>query len=483
MKHYTAPLQTKDIPNILAMRYASSTMRNIWSESGKILSERELWIAVMKAQRELGLSIPLEAIQAYEAVKEQIDLSSIRARDRKLRHDVKARIEEFCALAGYEHIHKGLTSRDLTDNVEQLQIVKSLKYLRIKAIAALAAIALHALEFQDLVLAARTHNVVAQPTTLGKRFAMFGQELLIALERLDQLIERYPLRGLKGAVGTLLDQKTLFADDSKKVDRLQKSLLKHLGFKNLLNAVGQVYPRSMDFDVVTALHQLGSGPSSFCKTLRLMAGQGLFSEGFQKDQVGSSSMPHKMNSRNCERVNGLQVILSGYVTMTSFLSGDQWNEGDVSCSVVRRVVLPDSFFAMDGLFETFLTILQEMKVFPERIRLEVDQVTPFLSSTTLLMKAVQKGIGREEAHQLLKKHSTNVMEDLLKGRIERNDLVSRLGQDERFPFSEKEIIAILADPKNFIGEATSQVQEFSKNVEDWIRKFPDSKGLQPEPLV
>ena len=458
-------------------------MRDIWSEAGKILSERELWIAVMKAQRELGLAIPEEAVAAYENVKDQIDLASIRARDKKLRHDVKARIEEFCSLAGQEHIHKGLTSRDLTDNVEQLQIVKSLKYLRVKAIAALEALSNRAVEFQTLVLAARTHNVVAQPTTLGKRFAMFGQELLIALERLDQLIERYPLRGLKGAVGTLLDQKTLFSDDSKKVERLQKSLLKHLGFKNLLNAVGQVYPRSLDFDVVSALQQLGAGPSSFCKTLRLMAGQGLISEGFQKDQVGSSAMPHKMNSRNCERVNGLQVILSGHVTMASFLSGDQWNEGDVSCSVVRRVVLPDAFFAMDGLLETFLTILQEMKVFPERIRLEVEQVIPFLSSTTLLMKAVQKGIGREEAHQLLKKHSTDVMEDLLKGRIEKNDLVSRLGQDERFPLSEKDIVAIFADPKNFIGVADAQVQEFAKTVSAWAARFPESETLRPESLV
>jgi adenylosuccinate lyase len=367
--------------------------------------------------------------------------------------------------------------------VEQLQIIKSLKYLRIKIITALQAIAHRALEFKSLVIAARTHNVVAQPTTLGKRFAMFGQELLIALERLDQLIERYPLRGLKGAVGTLLDQKTLFANDSVKVERLQKLLLKHLKFKNLLNAVGQVYPRSLDFDVVSALQQLGAGPSSFCKTLRLMAGQALISEGFQKDQIGSSAMPHKMNSRNCERVNGLQVILSGHVAMTSFLSGDQWNEGDVSCSVVRRVVLPDSFFAIDGLLETFLTILQEMKVFPERIRLEVEQVTPFLASTTLLMKAVQKGIGREKAHHLLKKHSTDVIEDLLKGRIEKNDLVSRLGQDKDFPLSEKEIVAIFSDPTNFIGEATVQVQKFAKHVDAWVKKFPDSKTLKPEPLL
>ena len=201
------------IPDVLAQRYASVAMCEIWSESGRILLEREFWIAVMKAQQELGVAIPTEAIAAYEQVKEQIDLPRIEKRERLLRHDVKARIEEFCHLAGHEHIHKGMTSRDLTDNVEQLQIVRSLQLIRVKYVASLHALARWAERYQSLMLVARTHFVPAQPTTLGKRMAMFGQEMLLAFDRLETLVDSYPMRGLQGAVGTRLDQWILLENE------------------------------------------------------------------------------------------------------------------------------------------------------------------------------------------------------------------------------------------------------------------------------
>src|SRR5476649_784753 len=307
----------------------------------------------MKAQRDLGVPIPADAIKDYERVKGLINLESIAKRERVTLHDVKSRIEEFSDLAHRQFIHLGLTSRDLTENVEQLQVFRSLKVVQFKAAAALLALSRQAAAYRDLMITGRTHNVPAQPTTLGKRFAMFGQELLAAHTRLDELAARYPVRGLKGAVGTQLDQLTLFGGDAAKVARLESRVLAHLGFRHTLGAVGQVYPRSLDFEVVSALHQVGAAAASFATTLRLMAGQGLLTEGFQKGQVGSSAMPHKVNARNCERVCGLSTVLSGYVAMTAALAGHQWNEGDVSCSVVRRVALPDAFYALDGLLETF----------------------------------------------------------------------------------------------------------------------------------
>ena len=472
-----------NIKNVLADRYASKAMCDIWSEEGKVLLEREFWISVMKAQKELGIDIPGEAIEAYERVKSKIDLGSIREREKKLRHDVKSRIEEFCSLAGFEHIHKGLTSRDLTDNVEQLQILQSLKLTRLKMAAALSLLAQKAEEFKTLLITARTHNVAAQPTTLGKRFAMFGEDLLQAYGRIENLIERYPLRGVKGAIGTLLDVKTLFGNDREKLSKFQGLIARNLGFSQVLNATGQVYPRSLDFEVVSMLHQASSGPSSFCKTLRLMAGHELMSEGFQKGQVGSSAMPHKMNSRNCERVNGFQVILGGYADMASRLAGDQWNEGDVSCSVVRRVMLPDSFFALDGLFETFLTILSEMRVFKEVIETEASRYLPFLLSTTILMEAVKAGAGREEAHEAIKKHSLAVIEDLRLGRILKNDLPARLASDPGFPLKEKEISAIFSRQENLLGEAISQVENFSGSVNGILKKIPEAARVKPGQLL
>ena len=384
------------IPDILAERYASKEIKQIWSAEGKILLERDLWIAVMKAQKELGLDIPQEAIDAYERVKNNIRIDEINKREKITRHDVKARIEEFCSLAGFEHIHKGMTSRDLTECVEQLQCYKSLEVIRTKAVAALSLLSKKAFAYKGEIIAARTHNVIAQLTTFGKRLAEFGEDFLRAVENVQSLIDSYPVRGIKGAVGTQLDQLTLFDGNADKAVLLDEKIRKFLGIGRAFGATGQVYPRTLDYEVASRLYQLASGPSSFAKTLRIMAGAELASEGFAKGQTGSSAMPHKMNSRSCERINGFHVILRGFAEMAAGLAGDQWNEGDVSCSVVRRVMLPGMFFAIDGLLETFITVLNQMKVNSAVIAAECRKYMPFLLTTTVMMNAVKKGMGRED---------------------------------------------------------------------------------------
>ena len=367
--------------NVLSNRYASPEMARLWSAEHKIVLERQLWIAVMRAQRDLGVDIPEEAIAAYEAVVDQVNLESIADRERVTRHDVKARIEEFNALAGHEHIHKGMTSRDLTENVEQLQIYRSLELVRGRALAVLNAVGNRAAEYRSLVMAGRSHNVAAQATTLGKRFASAADEMLVALDRVEDLLGRYPLRGIKGPMGTAQDMLDLVGGDEAKLNQLERAIAKHLGFERIFDSVGQIYPRSLDFDAISALVQLGAGPSSLATTIRLMAGNETVTEGFKEGQVGSSAMPHKMNARSCERVGGFQVILRGYLTMVGDLAGQQWNEGDVFCSVVRRVALPDAFFAIDGMMETFLTVLAEFGAFPAMITRELDRYLPFLATT------------------------------------------------------------------------------------------------------
>lgn len=467
------------IPNVLAERYASPEMAALWSATGKVRLEREFWIAVLKGQRDLGLSVPEGAIEAYESVIDQVDLEDIRQREAVTRHDVKARIESFCALAGCEQIHKGMTSRDLTENVEQLQVLKSLEIIRAKTVTVLHRMAELADRTRDQVMTARTHNVAAQPTTLGKRIAMFGQELLMALDRLDHLRERYPFRGLKGAVGTQLDQLTLFGGDLRKVEELEQRILSHLGCEHALGNVGQVYPRSLDFDVISALVQAASGPGSFAKTLRIMAGHETASEGFAKGQVGSSAMPHKMNSRSCERVNGFHVLLKGYLGMAEGLAGDQWNEGDVSCSVVRRVMLPDAFFAMDGLYETFLTILKQFTAYPAVIDRENQHYFPFLATTTLLMRAVQAGAGREEAHEAIKEHAVATVLDLRNGSISSNDLAQRLGNDSRLGLDIESVRSVIADAASLTGAAQRQIDTFLENVRTWEQRFPNALHYEP----
>ncbi len=471
------------ISNVLAERYATPSMKAIWSTEGKIRLERELWIAVMKAQRTLGLDIPAEAIADYEKVRDQVDLDDIMRRERITRHDVKARIEQFCELAGHEHIHKGMTSRDLTENVEQLQIFRSLQAVRFKAAAVLHQLAARAEADASLPLTARTHNVAAQLTTAGKRWAMFGEEMSGAFESLDHLISTYPVRGLKGAVGTQLDQLSLFDGDAALALRLEDEVVRHLGISRKFTSVGQVYPRSLDLRVVSCLCDLASGPSSFAKTLRLMAGHELASEGFAKGQTGSSAMPHKMNSRSCERVNGFHTILKGHVTMASGLAGDQWNEGDVSCSVVRRVMLPDAFFALDGLLETFLTILAQMDVFPASVDRENRRYLPFLLSTTFMMQAVKSGVGRETAHEVIKEHAVATAKALRNGEIPQNDLMDRLATDPRLGLTRAELEDAFTRGQANAGAALAQTASTVARLREFAATVPRAAAYAPGDIL
>jgi len=471
------------IPDVLAARYASVDMTRIWSPEHKVVLERRLWLAVLDAQRSLGMEVSQQVVDDYRSVIDNVDLESIAARERVTRHDVKARIEEFCALAGHEHIHRGMTSRDLTENVEQLQVRSSMMLVRDKAVATLARLASLASEHATLVMAARSHNVAAQATTLGKRFATAADELLIAFDRVENLLDRYPLRGIKGPVGTSQDMLDLLGGDASKVAELELEISRHLGFENLLDSVGQVYPRSLDYDAASALVQLAAGPSSLATTMRLMAGHELVTEGFKPGQVGSSAMPHKMNTRSCERVNGFAVILRGYATMLGELAGDQWNEGDVSCSVVRRVALADAFFAIDGLFETFLTVLDEFGVFPAVVQRELERYLPFLSTTKVLMASVRAGVGRETAHEVIKEHAVAVALEMREKGAERNDLLARLAADERLGLSASDLDSVVAEPLSFTGTALDQVNAVVRRVTTVVADHHEAAQYRPSDIV
>jgi adenylosuccinate lyase len=303
----------------------------------------------------------------------------------------------------------------------------------------------------------RSHNVAAQVTTLGKRFATCAQELLFSLASLDELINRLPLRGLKGPVGTGQDQISLLGS-IKDLSKLEERLAQQYGFENTLSSVGQIYPRSIDFEVVSKLLQIASAPSSMATTIRLMSGFGLVSEGFKSGQIGSSAMPHKMNARSSERINGMTVLLRGYVTMASELAGDQWNEGDVSCSVVRRVMIPDAFYTIDGLLHTFMTVLTEFGIYEANINNELAEQLPFLATSQILTELVKKGIGREIAHEVIKKHATTAIA---------SNFFKSLSTEKDFPLSIEQLNDLIKDPALFAGGAIDQ----SRQITDEIKKI------------
>lgn len=458
--------------SVLANRYASKEMREIWSPENKIKAERRLWIEVMRFQAK-ALNIPAEVIAKYESVIEKIDLASIDEREKKSRHDVKARIDEFNALAGHEYIHLGMTSRDLTENIEAAQILSALKLTQERSAALLFQLGEKAKKYKGLAIVGRSHNVPAQLTTLGKKFATVAEELLFAFERLSNLIERYPLRGFKGPVGTSQDMSDLLGSASE----IEASISKSLGFSRTLDSTGQVYPRSFDFDVISALVQLSAAPSNLATSFRLMAGLELVSEGFAPNQVGSSAMPHKMNSRSCERINGLAVVLRGYLSMISEVSGDQWNEGDVSDSVVRRVALSDAFFAIDAIIETTLTVLNEFGVFEGNIKREIEEQLPFLATTKILMAAVKAGAGRESAHEALKELSTKAL--IAKRHGNPYSLITSIAEDPRIPLDQGALEELISNPSDFIGEAASQTERVIARIAAAIKPFPGASGYTP----
>jgi adenylosuccinate lyase len=437
-------------PNVLATRYATKEMVAIFDPINKIINERKFWITILKLQQKAGLPITDSDIKAYEKVIEKVDLGSIDKREIKTRHDVKARIEEFNALAGIEKIHIGLTSRDLTENIELIQVKAGLELIEHRVLQTLFLLSEKVSQYEKTYMVGKSHNVAAQVTTLGKRFASCAEELLFAHTALKELIARLPLRGIKGPVGTSQD---IIDAMGKDFATLEKSISVEFGFENTWSSVGQIYPRSVDFEVVSKLLQIASAPSSMATTIRLMAGAGLVSEGFKAGQVGSSAMPHKMNSRSSERISGMMVLLRGYNTMAADLAGDQWNEGDVSCSVVRRVVIPDSFYALDGLLHTFMTILQEFGVFEDKVKAELEEQLPILATSKILMECVKAGMGREVAHQLIKKHS-----------ITSTNFFKALAGEKDFPLSLDQLKDLIKDPSDFVGMAAEQSRIVAKKI-------------------
>ena len=458
-------------------RYASPEMLKIWSAENKFKRERELWIAVMRAQAKVGLEIPEKAIKDYEAKINHIDLSSISEREKSLKHDVKARIEEFNHLAGHQYIHLGLTSRDVTENVELMLIKESLELTRFKSISFLAALGKRIREHRETPMVARTHNVPAQVTTLGKKFSVWAEEQIFALKHLDNLVERLEFRGIKGAVGTATDMSLLLGEA---LSSFEKEFMHFFGDDKVMNSSSQVYPRSIDFEVVATLVQLAAAANNLALNVRLLAGLGHVHEAFSKSQVGSSAMPHKMNPRLSERINSLFSVLRGYLAMVENLVGNQWNEGDVSCSATRRAAISGSFLVLDGIIDTAIDVIDGLAVSTTSITKELNEEMPLIASSAYLMLMVEKGASREVAHKQLaealriyREGGNNRREDLIRALIFASDSLLR----------EKELLEILSNPISLSGLAVSQCDAVISEIDAWATKESGAAEYQPRQSI
>ena len=465
-------------PDVLASRYASSGIKALWGPHRKTEGLRDLWTEIMHSQHDLGLSFPPGAIESYERVRDIIDLERIDELDLAMRHDVMAQLRAFNELAGHECAHEGLTSRDETDNTEQYQIRESMVYERDKSAAVLARMGALARQYATLDIAGRSHMAPGQTTTHGKRIANHARELLLALQGLEEFLARYPLRGIKGAMGTQQDMLDILSGDPAKVAALDERIREHLGFGALLDSVGQVYPRTLDLEVLDILVRIASACNNFALTVRLMAGLGLAHEGRKKGQKGSSAMPHKKNARTSERITGLRASLCGFRTMIECVAGNQWFEGDVSCSVPRRLAFPGAFFALDGLYEALLTVLDEMELFPKLIARELAFFQPFLSTTSFLMAAVAADMGRETAYDIIQRHAMDAAAQIEQGG--ENTLVERLAHEAEFPLDLVAIQNIVARANH--GLAAEHIANVCADIDAYVARYPKMAEYNPEPL-
>jgi adenylosuccinate lyase len=319
--------------------------------------------------------------------------------------------------------------------------------------------------------------VPAQVTTLGKRFATWGEELLYAYFRLQEVVASYPLRGVSGAVGTGNDLSAVLGGKPERYQSFQEVIREHLQAERTMASTGQIYPRSLDFHVVSTLSLIAAAPSSFATTIRLLAGAGLVSEGFGQGQVGSSAMPHKMNARSCERINGLNVVLKGFVSMLSDLTGTQWYEGDVSCSVVRRIALPNSFYAIDGLLDTTIRVSDELNIYEDAFVADLADELPLLATGRIMAAAVKAGVGREDAHEIIGEQARALLVARRSG--EGFSLARALAKDERLRLSESAINEIIDSTSDSLGLAADQVAQVVEAIASLIALHPSWVKYQP----
>jgi adenylosuccinate lyase len=315
----------------------------------------------------------------------------------------------------------------------------------------------------------RTHNVPAQSTTLGRRFAYWSEEFLLALENLNHVYKNYKIKGIKGALGTGSDLKLILGT---KWNSVEKEIGKELGIESILTAPSQIYPRSLDFQVVSSLVQLAAPVASIATNVRLMAGLGLINEGRSSDQIGSSAMPHKNNPRLCERIGGLYILLKGYLSMISEITGNQWNEGDVSESVVRRVALAESFYAIDATLRTMRKVLMELEVNEQEIALEIETELQYLLSSEVLVMATKKGKGREAAHQI-------ILECARKSKLSGKDsFFDLLARDGALNLSLTELEDLISRLEINVGDAPEQAQKVLEQIKSEISKLAEFKDIK-----
>eukprot|EP00968_Pinguiococcus_pyrenoidosus_P020517 scaffold2429_cov263-Pinguiococcus_pyrenoidosus.AAC.3 len=453
-----AAMKTYEHP--LVARYSTKEMSLIFSPFNKFVTWRKLWIALARAEKELGVDISDEQIQAMEANVDNIDWALAEAKEKEFRHDVMAHVHTFGAACPIAKgiIHAGATSCYVGDNTDLIQMREALSLLRRKLVQLLDVMRQFAVEHKDLPTLGFTHYQPAQLTTVGKRCCLWMQELYLDLEEVERLIDWLPMRGVKGTTGTQASFLDLLGGDHDKVKQLNDKVCLAMGFSRAIPVSGQTYTRKIDFMVLSALSGIGQSATKMCGDIRLLANLKEIEEPFGKKQIGSSAMAYKRNPMRSERCCSLARHLMTLVTSAGQTAANQWFERTLDDSAVRRIILPEAFLAADVIVGLLTNITDGLQVWPNVIRSHVLAELPFMATENILMECLKHGGDRQELHEAIREASMEAGR-VVKERGEPNDLLERLQKDSRFA-AVHDSLSDLVDPSKFTGRASQQVDEF-----------------------
>lgn len=434
--------------NPLTARYAGAEMSHIFSDDHKFGLWRRLWLALARSEQKLGLAVSDAQLQELAAHLDDIDYETAAAKERELRHDVMAHIHawgEQCPLAR-PIIHLGATSAYVGDNTDIIRMKEGLLLLRRRLLAVMAALADFAERHKDLECLAYTHYQPAQPTTVGKRACLWLQDLTFDLERLDHQLSTLRLLGCKGATGTAASFLHLFAGDSDKVRRLEELIAEEMGFDGCYDVSGQTYSRKVDYNVLSVLCGVAQSAAKFANDVRLLCHEGELAEPFESHQVGSSAMAYKRNPMRCERMDSLARFIIAAAANPAYTAATQWLERTLDDSANKRISVAEAFLAADGLLALYANVAGGLRVFPAVIARHLRSELPFMATENILMRAVEQGGDRQDAHEAIREHALAAKEAMAARGID-NDLLDRLAADARLGLSRQELDRVLAESR------------------------------------
>lgn len=448
----------------LSGRYASRAMLELWSARTRHGLWRRLWLALAEAERELGVNIPADAIDQMRDHLDDIDFDAAAAFERRFRHDVMAHVHAFgdAAPAAKPFIHLGATSAFVTDNADLILMRRALELLNGRILGVLRALARFATEWRSEPTLGYTHLQPAQLTTVGKRATLWMQDLVLDYRDIEHRRATMPFRGVKGTTGTQASFLELFGGDHNRVRALDQLVTSKMDFTSSLPVSGQTYTRKIDAGILSAVSGIAASAAKFAGDMRMLQSFGEIEEPFEDEQIGSSAMAYKRNPMRSERINSLARFVLSLETNANQTHSVQYFERTLDDSANRRLVIPEAFLAADAILLLMSNIVGGLEVHPARIQQRVRAELPFMATEKILVEAVGAGGDRQDAHEIIRRHSiaaTRAMKDGAAG----NDLLERLANDGALGI-DRDRLALAADPSRYVGRAPEQVDEFLSEV-------------------